>query len=145
VRVWLGPLWLGVLDSLGSLLGITISFLLMAVPSSLADPSAELFWSLAAIGATLFVAYSVSLVAVGPRIGDPAHKNWLGSICTLAVGGVSAIAASLALAAFRQAENTGLIDIVGLCWIAANFVLLGLSIALLPAIWASWREPVDDG
>jgi hypothetical protein len=120
------------------------AFLLMTVPNSLADPSAELFWNLAAIGAALFVAYSVALVAVGPQIGDPKHQNWLGSSCALGVLGVSAIGTSLALASFREADNSGLIDIVGLCWIVTNLVLLAVFIALLPAIAASWRSQIDD-
>lgn len=141
VTARLGPIPLGALDSLGSVLAITAAFVLATVlPLSPKDLPSELFWHLAEIGAGLFVAYSVALVGVGPRIGEPEHKKWLASSCALGVLSLSAIGVSLVLASFRDAADAGSIEIVGLCWIAANLILLGAFIALLPVIAASWRE-----
>lgn len=112
----------------------------MTISISPTDLPAELFWSLAALGAGLFIAYSVALVGIGPQIGDPERQNWLSSSCALGVLSASAIAISLGLGAFVEAQNSAWIEILGLCWIAANLVLLAIFIALLPAIAASWRD-----
>lgn len=140
----LGPAWFGALDTLGSLIGIAVALQVTAMAISPEDLSAELFWTLAQVGAGLFVAYSVALVGLGPRVDDPEHKNWLGSICALGVAGVSAIGLSLLLATSWEAGHSGWVDITGLCWIAANFVLMGLTIALLPLIASSWRESATE-
>lgn len=144
LKGWLGPTQRGILDSLASIVAVTISFRLMTLWLSPADLSAGLFWSLAEIGAALFIAYSIALVGVGPRIGAPEHRNWLASGCTLGVLGLSAIGLSLGLASLHETGRSASTEVLGLCWIAANLVLLGAFIALLPAIAASWRDPAED-
>jgi hypothetical protein len=144
IKGGLGPTQLGIADTLSTILGIAAMFLLTAVTFSLSDLSSTLFWHLAEIGAGLFVAYSVALVGVGPRIGEPERRKWLASSCSLGVLSLGAIALSLVLASLHDGNDSDAVEIAGLSWIAANLLLLGSFIALLPAIAASWRDPAID-
>jgi hypothetical protein len=140
----LDPFRLGFIGGIGSVAVLTVSLLVMAWGWSLTDPSADLFRDLAALGAALFVAYSVAAGTTGPRLHKGSHQNWLGSSCGLGIGGLTGIAMSIGLAAYRDAGHAGALDVVGLCWIVANLTLLGVFVAMLPAISSSWRASDDD-
>jgi hypothetical protein len=141
IRDWLGPFWLGFIDSIGSVTSLTAAFLVLAASFSPADPEPDLFRDLAALGVALFIAYSVATGATGPSFKETnVHRNWLGASCGLGVAGFVAIAVSVALTAYREAGHAGTLDIVGLCWVAATLTLLGVFIAVLPAISSSWRD-----
>lgn len=139
----LGYFWLGFLDSLVSCAAIAVSLLAAAWGFSVADPSAELLWRLAEIDAALFIAYSVAAVGTGPRFDDGIRRNWLGAICGLGVCVLSGVFVSLALAAYREAGHSGVIDRAGACWSTATMLLVGGFIAFLPAVVSSWRVGED--
>ncbi len=141
----LGPFWLGFLDGLGTVLGIFVSALLISVTLPSGRPPQALFEDLAQVGATLFVAYSVSTAGVAYRKDAlEQHVNWLGSICSVGALGMTAIALSIALGADRSAGHASAWDTVGLCWIVATIVLMGFFIAFLPYATFSWRRQAED-
>jgi cyanate permease len=145
LEVWLGPSWLGALDSLASAVFLTVACGLVFWPISPGEPSAELFWHLAEIGGAIFLAFSIGLVGLGHRLATPSHRNWLAGVCMSGGLGLSAIGVSLALAASREAHHSTSFDLWGLYWVIANLTIMGFLVALLPIIAASWREPeVED-
>ncbi|MBK5218299.1 MAG: hypothetical protein JJE35_00720 [Thermoleophilia bacterium] len=136
----LGPFWAGFLGGLGSLAGIFLGILAMSAAFS-GEPSDDLFRDLLAVDIALLIAYSVATagVSIGVQRLD-SHLSWLGSICSVGLGGGISIGLGVALAAYVEAGHSGDLVRIGLYWIIGTSALLGVFIAFLPYAAFSWKK-----
>jgi hypothetical protein len=143
-EAWLGPFWLGLLDGLSGVFSLFVAGLMLALLLPSGRPPQALFENLSQIGATIFVAYSVSTTGVAYRRQElEQHVNWLGSICGVGALGVTGLGLSLLLAAERGAGHSGAWFTAGLCWILATIVLMCALIAFLPYATFSWGRQAE--
>jgi hypothetical protein len=118
-----------------------------ALVGDLAHPSAALFRDLMQVGIGVLIAFAVA--TAGVRVRDSKklsqHLNWIGYSSGLGVMGLVAIAASVALAAYREAGHASALDIIGVCWIVTSLLLMGVVVAALPYAVYSWSDngPAD--
>jgi hypothetical protein len=119
--------------------GALLSFI--AVRYSIPDPSAALFRDLAQIGVGLLVAFSIAVAGAGFRADDDpnARLNWLSVGSGFGLTGLLGVGISVALAAYREADHRGALDQIGLGFVSAALMMLGLIVALLPYAAFYWK------
>lgn len=141
-EAWLGPVWSGLLQGIGAVTTLWVILGATAAFYSLPDPSAEVFHDTAQIGVGLLIAFSVAVAGVNARDGESprSHLEWLCFDAGVGLTGLTAIAVSIALAAYREAGHTGVLDKVGLAFIASALFMLGLVVALQPYLSFYWKR-----
>jgi len=137
---------LGLLEGFGAVLAVAIMLSVAALAAPVSHPSPQLFGDLSQIGTGIFVAFSVAIAGTGIRVGEDLaeHLNWLGNSCGVGIAGLIAIGTSVALAAYRGAHHVGSLDVIGLCWIVAALLMMGLLVAILPYAAFVWSRPPTD-
>jgi hypothetical protein len=99
------------------------------------DPSSTLMYAIAAIGASVFLAFAVEATLLAGMVKRKAEsENWLGFVTGLGLSGLSGTVVALAVAAHREAGHGNVLDILGFCWSAASLFLLGVLVAYQPLI-----------
>jgi hypothetical protein len=142
VEEWLGPFLYGLVEALLACAVLAIAFWAAAESSSVVHPSAQLFRDLAQLGAAIFIAFAIATAGAATFTGGELklHVNWLGAACGLGLSGFLGIAASVALAAYREAGHSSWFDIFGLCWAGVSILLLGCFVAVLPYATFRWSK-----
>lgn len=145
MTTWLGPLYAGVAYGIAPVVVMASILSVLAFVESVGEPSAALFRDLTQVGIGLFLAFSVAIAGAGIRAGEAVadHVNWLGTGCGLGFCGLTAIGVSVALAAHREAGHANALDVVGLAWVAASLLLIGMAVAVLPYAAYSWQRPLE--
>jgi membrane protease YdiL (CAAX protease family) len=130
----LGDAWVNVFEAVGILVLVAITLTVAALALSISHPSPQLLRDLTQVGAALFVAYAIAIAAIRPEPGEDEkdHRNFLWGFIGIGMCGLSALGVGLALTAYREAGHAGTLDVVGLCWMVAAFLVLGLLVALYP-------------
>lgn len=128
------------------LLVTVLAPLLALLFERLAYPSPDLMRSIAEIGATLLVAWTVEaawMATNNAREGDE-REDWLGSIAGFGICGLLALVVALAVAEHRAAGHGNLLDDIGLWWSVVALVALGAVVVMHPVIVERWTaEPGD--
>jgi hypothetical protein len=142
VENWLGPFLSGLAEVLIGLSLVAMVLWGAAESNSLGHPSDQTFRDLAQVGAALLIAFAVATATASAFTGGDLkdHINWLGGVCGIGISGFLGVAASVGLAAYREAGHAGWLDILGLCWIALSILLLGMLVALLPYASYWWSR-----
>jgi hypothetical protein len=135
----------GFLGGLGGIAVLAALIWLLCLLADVSHPSEALFRDLRDVGIGVFLAFVVATAGARLRDGEllSRHLNWLGYSCGFATAGFLSIAASVGLAAYREAGHAGALDLIGLSWIGAALLMLGLCVAALPYAVFNWDRPVD--
>jgi hypothetical protein len=135
--------------SLGWITGIAVALTVGLRDMTDAHPSVELLHQLTQVGAALLVAYSVAIAGfergLRKKTAKNAHEHWLGYAAGVGMCGLVGIAATLALAAHREAGHANLLDDAGFGWALASIGMLGLFVAALPIGSYEWRRNPEYG
>lgn len=136
---------MGILESLGVVAVLAAALAAFGWSVGAAHPSAEVFRDLQDVSVGIVLAFVIATAGVRIRVGDElrAHVNWLGITSGLGLAGFVAIGLTVALASYREAGNTGLVDVIGLCWIASALLVIGCLVAILPYALYQWNRPLD--
>jgi hypothetical protein len=104
--------------------------------------SAELLRYMAAIGATLLIAYAIEMSAVVrvDYVRTPIRENWIGFIVGIGFCGLMAIILSLALGE-RAVKHWLWADQAAFAFAAGALFMLGLLVTLLPSLHYEWLRP----
>jgi cytochrome bd-type quinol oxidase subunit 2 len=123
-----------------------LAALLARLFSGVPAPSAESMRSVAGIGVALLLGYVIELVWMVGRLERTGRdrEDWLGGTVGLAVCGLVAIAASLLVAAHRDAGHSNYLDAFGLWYIVIALGMLGIFVCLQPLIVERWTHRSDD-
>jgi hypothetical protein len=114
------------------------------------QPSAGFLQSVAQVGATLLIAYSVETAwAVKSASALSASPRWMGFVMGIGAAGLLGIAFALGLSERVAAGHWIWIDELLFGWVAGSLTILGCLVVSLPDLTASWaqeirRGPVDD-
>jgi hypothetical protein len=98
-------------------------------------PSPELLRYMAAIGATLLIAYGIetsAAVRVTTPGRDPAEELWIGVVVGSGAAGLLGIIVSLALAERAEVGHWAWADDLAFAFAASSLLFLGLFVVLLP-------------
>jgi hypothetical protein len=123
-----------------SLLGLCLCWGLAILA---AEPSAELLRYMAAIGATLLIAYAIEMSAVvrADYVRSPLRESWIGFVVGLGVCGLAAIVVSLALGERSEAHDWLWVDQGAFAFATGALFMLGVLVTLLPSLHYEWLRP----
>lgn len=125
---------------------MVISLCFLPALAQLAEfPSEELLRYMAAIGATLLIAYAVETASVArsPFIRSETRENWIGAIIGGGSCGFLGIVVALALAERAKVDHWTWIDEVAFSFAAGSLLLLGAFVVALPYLAYEWSRDDD--
>lgn len=99
---------------------------------------------MAGIGATLLIAYAIEISTFirADYVRTPQRESWIGFVVGISVCGLAAIVVSLAMAERAEVGHWIWLDTAALAFSAISLFMLGLVVALLPALYYEWWRAV---
>lgn len=121
-----------------ALSSIAVYFFFQTIPPA----SPELLRTIAAIGASLLIAYVVEAVWLVSRVEvHDEYELWLGFLVGTGIAGLLGIAAALLLSEHRAAGHSNFIDSIGTAWILISMIVLGSLLVIQPLLAYELSEP----
>lgn len=132
-----GEIEKGLLEAILALVVCTTAGTLGAI--AVPDPSGDLLKGFASLGTGLLLAYVVEISWLTTRIRrEPDYERRLGAFVGIAAGGLLGVVIALLLAAHRAAGHSGLLDSIGLSWVAVSLAFLGGFVIIQPLLVHEW-------